>query len=505
MKNFLNYLIMLALVLFVAYVNTSAQNIQLTKEGNTVFVNGYNSGKLIFTEPSSGEKLPNDKLQQSREINPFGITSFNWLLKFTAPGKVFKDVSFANTQVGYIVTELGGVYKTTDGGNNWTIKMNIGFPYYWYGVHALSPDTVVIAGFDNQGAISSGVVRWSFNGGDTWTPDIILRIASGVGWLDRVHFFNQNMGIVFAGLSGAIHYTTTGGKDSTSWNYIQVNSDLAWFAGNYDFQNTGNIYATGIHLAKSTNYGVNWVSGPSADNVFDGGIDFLDNNNLYGWTGGGQISSPVSGWMHRTTDGGQSWGNRLFDFPYPIRAVKFYDTNLGLALGGNLYQEAGGIYSTTNGGVNWNLDISTSAEMFSVETKMVSADSADIWCVGSTGGGTGFTGKLYKTRAAIVTGIENTGSALPKSFALYQNYPNPFNPETKIKFSLPFVGQRHAFDLQIIIYDILGREVTSLFSGNLSPGTYEINWNAFSYPSGIYFYKLTTNDFTETKKMILIK
>ncbi len=395
---------------FISCYNTSGQDIQLTKIGNTSYVNAFNSGKLVFKVPASGETVTGDNSINPSSEKPFSINSFNWVLKFTASNKVFKDVSFANTQVGYIVTELGAVYKTTDGGDNWALKMNLGFPYYWYGVHALSPDTVIISGFNNQGAISSGVVRWSFNGGDNWTPDIILRIASGVGWLDRVHFFNQSTGIVFAGLSGAVHYTTTGGKDSTSWNYVQVNQDMGWFAGNYDFQSTGNIYATGIHLAKSTNSGVNWVSGPSADGVFDGGIDFLDENNLYGWTGGGQISSPVSGWMHRTTDGGLTWGSRLFDFPYPIRAVKFYDTNLGLAVGGNLYQEAGGIYSTTNGGLNWNLDISTSAEMFSLDTKAVSADSADIWCAGSTGGGTGYTGKLYKTRAAIVTGIQNTGA-----------------------------------------------------------------------------------------------
>lgn len=498
-----NILILTALVFFALSYNSSAQNIQLINDGKTVRVNSFDSGKLIFTLPSSGEQNENYQ-RHKNEIYPFSTNSFNWVLKFNAAGKVFKDISFANTQVGYIVTELGAVYKTTNGGDNWTIKMNLGFPYYWYGVHALTPDTVVISGFNNQGAISSGVVRWSFNGGDTWTSDITLRIASGVGWLDRVHFFNQNTGIVFAGLSGAVHYTTTGGKDSTSWTYIQVNSDRAWFAGNYDFQNSGNIYATGIHLAKSTNFGVNWVSGPSADNVFDGGVDFLDNNNLYGWTGGGQISSPVSGWVHRTTDGGTTWSAR-YDFPYPIRAVKFYSIDLGLALGGNLYQEAGGIYSTTNGGLNWNLDVSTLAEMFSVETKAVSADSADIWCVGSTGSSTGFTGKLYKTRAAIITGIENTEGILPEKFALYQNYPNPFNPETKIKFSLPAAGQRHAFDLQLIIYDALGREITSLFNGNLHSGTYEINWNASNYPSGIYFYKLQAGKYSEVKKMILLK
>jgi hypothetical protein len=284
--------------------------------------------------------------------------------------------------------------------------MNLGFPYYWYGVNAISTDTIVIAGFNNQGQITTGVVRWSFNGGTNWTDDIILRRqGSGVGWLDRVHFFNHNTGIVFNGLSGACYYTTTGGKDSTAWTFVQANPSAGWFSGNVDFQSNGTVYATGISFAKSTDYGVSWTTGPSADNVFDGGVDFLDYNNLLGWTGGGQISAPVSGWTHRTTDGGSSWGPRQNTFSYPIRGVYFFNENTGFAIGGNVFQDAGGIHSTSNAGTNWNLDINTSAEMFSMDYKLISPDSIDIWCVGSTGGSTGYTGKLYKARLQNLLGI----------------------------------------------------------------------------------------------------
>jgi hypothetical protein len=109
-----------------------------------------------------------------------------WQLKFTAAGKVFKDISFANTSTGYIVTELGAVYKTTNDGDNWVSILNLGFPYYWYGVYTLSPDTVIISGFNNQGNIHSGVLRWSFNGGITWSQDISISIPNGVGWLTKV-------------------------------------------------------------------------------------------------------------------------------------------------------------------------------------------------------------------------------------------------------------------------------------------------------------------------------
>ena len=114
---------------------------------------------------------------------PNSQNGFTWSLRFSVTGKVFKDVYFVNPQVGYLVTELGAVYKTTDGGAGWQTKLNLGFPYYWYGVDALSPDTVVIAGFNDQGNISTGVVRWSYDGGNTWGQDIVLRIpALQDGW-----------------------------------------------------------------------------------------------------------------------------------------------------------------------------------------------------------------------------------------------------------------------------------------------------------------------------------
>jgi hypothetical protein len=173
----------------------------------------------------------------------------------------------------------------------------------------------------------------------------------------------------------------------------------------------------------------------------------------------------------------------------------------GLAVGGNLYQESGGIYSTSNGGVNWNLDINTSAEMFAIGAKRITADSIDIWCVGSTGGSTGYTGKLYKTRANIVTGIgSSNGGTVPTNFALYQNFPNPFNPSTVISFSI--LQSEH---VRLLVYDLSGREVSVPLDKYLNAGEYSISWNASGLSSGIYFYKLEAGNYSDTKKMIFIK
>jgi len=107
----------------------------------------------------------------------------------------------------------------------------------------------------------------------------------------------------------------------------------------------------------------------------------------------------------------------------------------------------------------------------------------------------------------IIVAVEDNNSALPKNLELYGNYPNPFNPATKIKFSTPQAG-----DVEIAIFDILGRKVKTLVSRNLAAGIHERTFSAGNLASGVYFYKimLTTsvnkNEFqSKTGKMILLK
>ena len=108
-------------------------------------------------------------------------------------------------------------------------------------------------------------------------------------------------------------------------------------------------------------------------------------------------------------------------------------------------------------------------------------------------------------------GIKHISDNLPKQFKLYQNYPNPFNPKTKIKFSLPLPSKGGAIKTQLIVYDILGRVVASLIpplwggQEGLSPGNYEVEFDGTNYASGIYFYKITSGNFNNVKKMILLK
>lgn len=83
---------------------------------------------------------------------------------------------------------------------------------------------------------------------------------------------------------------------------------------------------------------------------------------------------------------------------------------------------------------------------------------------------------------------------------MYQNYPNPFNPVTVINFDI----SKSSF-VNLKVFDAIGREVEELVNGRVEPGVYSVEWNAETYNSGIYFYMLKTDNFTQSRKMIVIK
>lgn len=101
---------------------------------------------------------------------------------------------------------------------------------------------------------------------------------------------------------------------------------------------------------------------------------------------------------------------------------------------------------------------------------------------------------------SLPTNIETATNEIPDAYTLYQNYPNPFNPETKINYAIPKQGH-----VTLKVYDISGREVMTLVNEVKTAGYYSINFNGNSLNSGVYFYRLTTADYTETRKMLLLK
>jgi len=112
----------------------------------------------------------------------------------------------------------------------------------------------------------------------------------------------------------------------------------------------------------------------------------------------------------------------------------------------------------------------------------------------------------------ITTELQDEKKIVPADFILFQNYPNPFNPTTKIKFTIPAVhtpllggAGGGLINVQLKVFDILGNEASTLVNERKPAGTYEIEFNASNLPSGIYFYQLKSGNFSDTKKLILMR
>ncbi|MBK8550696.1 MAG: T9SS type A sorting domain-containing protein [Ignavibacteria bacterium] len=175
------------------------------------------------------------------------------------------------------------------------------------------------------------------------------------------------------------------------------------------------------------------------------------------------------------------------DEPYCIR---FSSENTGWV--GGTYGE---IFKSTNGGSDWKKDSAGTTPAF-ISSFYSNNDSA-WWGVG--GGGK----IIYTETCGTPVGISLISSVVPESFSLKQNYPNPFNPETKINYQIKTSGE-----VKLIVYNILGKEITTLVNDRQQPGSYQVTFDSGEYDltSGIYIYSLFINNrLIDTKKMSLIK
>jgi hypothetical protein len=196
---------------------------------------------------------------------------------------------------------------------------------------------------------------------------------------------------------------------------------------------------------------------------------------------GGSSASPG---LLKTTNAGTTWTAITNPYTSTIAAICGAQTTWWVA------QQGTGISISTNDGVNWTTAYTAPAGNFIHMQK--SRAGATIWAVRDNG--------AISRYGVPLSGIIPISNEVPASYNLSQNYPNPFNPVTKINFALPKSGL-----VTLKIYDILGKEVALLLNETRNAGTYSFEFNASNLSSGIYFYKLESNGFTDIKKMMLVK
>ena len=343
------------------------------------------------------------------------------------------------------------LYKTGNNGNSWT-KTSL-----YKAVYALAVSgTNIFAGtWADQG------VWLSTNYGANWT-----QTALNTGYVSSLFIVGSN---IYAGTGSGLFLSTNNGS---SW--IQT-----WQYSVHMFATIGSTllgHFTSGGLYTSTNQGYNWsllgLSGKSIQSFAMSGNTMYAGTNFNGF------------WI--STNSGSTWTQSSFFNPISTIYSVIASGNDVIATLDN----PANVYYSSNQGLNWtsiNQGIGTHLIV------MLYSTNGYIFA-GTAGYGT------WRRPMSQFIGIRNISSEIPSAYSLSQNYPNPFNPSTNIRFDLPKSGS-----VKLVVFDALGREVATLVNEKLAPGTYECDWNGSGYASGVYYYKLETDEFINVKKMVLLK
>jgi photosystem II stability/assembly factor-like uncharacterized protein len=428
--------------------------------------------------------LLNAQTGWAAQIHPLGIGD-------TA---IIGKVQFVSPTEGWISGGLGDLLHTTNAGANWIVVT----PF---------PDDSVWCSSD---------------------PDVSMSwVNTTHGW--KINSYGPEYGTSYGVV---VHPTTDGGN---TWQ----KKDISTSPGDFGFQiqfvdiNIGwllvfNFDTQVATFLKTTDGGNNWVPFNGAGIFY-----FVDANNGWSYYGSGQNGYEPPFKILRTTNGGTDWTEQFTDtIPGGYNEIHFSEANNGWLVG-----DSGKVIKTTDGGANWNYVTNSginpderSKDVFFLDANTGWISSKDIsghaflqqttdgganWTTHETfpGDGSIYSIYFYDAQNGWVTGFDPpriyhfTGTTnveennnIPIEFSLSQNYPNPFNPSTRIQYS---INNREFVSLKV--YDVLGNEIATLVNEEKQAGSYETEFNALQLSSGMYFYKLTSGSFTETKKMILMK
>lgn len=484
-------------------------NWQFTGEPNTGWPAGALNSVFFFNKDTGSVAGINNLIYRTTN------GGINWTLPSSGiSNHALNSIDFYDKLNGIAVGNYGNYYITTNGGTNWIRYIQRTGNYRK--IHFLDHDTGYVAGVSSPDPQSPrGFILKTTNGGTNWT-------FLNTGNAPPIHsacFLNQLTGWA-AGEGGTIIHTQDAGN-SWALQTTNVSSNL------YDIKalNNDSIIAVGDlgTIIISSNRGNNWesITGVTSKNL----RTLFVNSNGLAWAAGD------SGIIIRSTDFGENWTELPSTAINSISSVFFLDYLRGF------FTSTGGIIRrTVDGGDFWfgslsNTTSNLNSIFFPEENVGFATGVNGVFLRTTTGAfwenlGTISPGNVLSTMSfinkdtgwvaggnyilkttsgGVITSVEDDVLNL-EDFHLFQNFPNPFNPSTVISFLLSEYAS-----VKLEVFDVLGSKIDVLFTGEKPPGKYSFNFNSGDYSSGVYFYSLSVYSpkgnlvFKTTNKMILLK
>jgi photosystem II stability/assembly factor-like uncharacterized protein len=415
----------------------------------------------------------------------FSQADIGWVPIASGTTQYLSKVFFVNADTGFIAGgdwtgTTGTILRTEDGGKTWT-EQDIPTNSTINDVFFTDDTTGTAVGYN-------GTILRTTNGGETWTS----QISGTSSILMGVWFTDDTTGFIAGAYTDCLLRTTDAGA---TWN-PQTHPKGPNGLMEVRFANSLNGWAVGYDktILHTIDGGITWSKQTEVSN-WGGGFNLqvfcIDTNTA--WITG------ANGTILHTTNGGETWTNQYSGQLLGNFDIFFTDADTGYLVGG--YCEGcmgsgghGYILHTTNGGETWTTQIDPDTitgfyGVFFTDTKNGIVVGSDGIILRTTNGG------IMPTRIEDYSLNETSQNSL-----LGQNYPNPFSVTTTIKYNVSSTSQ-----IILKAYNISGQEVTTLVNETKKPGNYEATWDAADIPAGVYFYRLETGSYTESRKMVLIK
>ena len=400
------------------------------------------------------------------------------LLPFTSPNSIYGI--YFDKDKGFALTSSGDFYISNDGtGKNWEYLSNTGannsYAMYFFN------NTTGLVLEENQNIVKTT------DGGKTWRSVLAAVPYSSRNKVGGITFGDQNTGYAWFSLNDYAEYHVVKSTDAgETWNEILLTTGPGYISGDLVFfdANTGVILGPGNYKMRTTNGGQTWDTAKTNNfPLYLAKKDFEDVCKISST----KAIAVGDKFICMTTDAGLNWNyidHKIWDKDSSFWRIKFSGADTGyIGCPDSMY------YTTFDGGFTWHKD--------SLKFKY-SAYSIGINETGNVFFG---SGNGYILGNVSVSGIKNDNRIkIPGNFSLKQNYPNPFNPSTTIEYSIPGNSP-----VQLKVYNPLGKEVSILVNRYQPAGNYKIEFDAAKLSSGVYFYRLKSGNFIQTRKLILMK